>query len=166
MIAEGAEICFVDTNVFVYALSEDDPVRSARSQQLIAQLRSTGSLRTSTQVLSELFVTLTRKARTRLSPEAALEYMDQIAAWPVITPDYSAVRDACHLSASARVSFWDALVVVAASRAGAVRLYSEDLNSGQKLLGVEVVNPFRALKEFKGLMRKNASKHKFEGLDE
>ncbi|MGZ4839266.1 MAG: PIN domain-containing protein [Terriglobales bacterium] len=143
MSADGAEICFVDTNVFVYALTEDDPARSAKAQQLIAHLRSTRSLRTSTQVLSELFVTLTRKVRAPLSPAAALEYLDQIAAWPVIAPDYSAVRDACQLSTSARVSFWDALVVIAASRAGAVRLYSEDLNAGQKLLGVEVVNPFR-----------------------
>jgi predicted nucleic acid-binding protein len=144
MSADPAEICFVDTNVFVYALTEDDPVRSAKAQQLIARLRSTQSLRTSTQVLSELFVTLTRKVRTPLSPAAALEYLDQIAAWPVVAPDFSAIRDACQLSASAKLSFWDALVVVAASRASATRLYSEDLNPGQRLLGVEVVNPFRS----------------------
>ena len=136
--------CFVDTNVFVYALADDDPTRAATAQELIAHLCSTQSLRTSTQILSELFVTLTRKVRAPLSPEVALEYLDQIAAWPVIAPDYSAIRDACQLSTSAKVSFWDALIVVSASRAGAARLYSEDLNPGQKLLGVEIVNPFRA----------------------
>ena len=144
MSADAAEVCFVDTNIFVYALTEDDPTRSAQAQQLIAELRSTQSLRTSTQVLSELFVTLTRKVRTPLSPDAALDYLEQIAAWPVVAPDYAAVRDACQLSTSGRISFWDALIVVAASRAGAARLYSEDLNPGQKLLGVEVVNPFHA----------------------
>jgi predicted nucleic acid-binding protein len=41
------------------------------------------------------------------------------------------------------LSFWDALVVVAAARSGAKRLYTEDLQNGQMLLGVEVVNPFR-----------------------
>jgi predicted nucleic acid-binding protein len=143
MSADAAEICFVDTNVFVYALTGDDPARSAQAQQLIAQLRSAQALRTSTQVLSELFVTLTRKVRTPLSPRAALDYLDQIAAWPVISLDYTAIRDACQLSTSAKISFWDALIVVAASRAGAARLFSEDLNPGQKLLGIEVVNPFQ-----------------------
>ncbi len=143
MSADAAEICFVDTNVFVYALTDDDPARSAQAQQLIAQLRSAQALRTSTQVLSELFVTLTRKVPTPLSPRAALDYLDQIAAWPVTSLDYTAVRDACQLSTSAKISFWDALIVVAASRAGAARLFSEDLNPGQKLLGMEVVNPFQ-----------------------
>jgi predicted nucleic acid-binding protein len=36
------------------------------------------ALRTSTQVLQELFVTLTRKIRTRLTAEQALRYLDQI----------------------------------------------------------------------------------------
>lgn len=146
MSADRAAICFVDTNVFVYALTEDDPARSAKAQQLITQLRSTQSLRTSTQVLSELFVTLTRKVRRPLSSEVALEYLDQIAAWPVIAPDYSAIRDACQLSTSAKTSFWDALIVVSASRVGAARLYSEDLNPGQILLDVQIVNPFQALR--------------------
>jgi predicted nucleic acid-binding protein len=53
-----------------------------------------------------------------------------------------AIRDAVELSVSARLSFWDALVVVAAARLGAKRLYSEDLQDGQTILGLEVVNPF------------------------
>jgi len=46
------------------------------------------------------------------------------------------------LSSSAIFSFWDALVVVAAARSGAKRVYTEDLQAGQVVLGVEVVNPF------------------------
>jgi predicted nucleic acid-binding protein len=34
-------------------------------------------------------------------------------------------------------------VVVAAARAGTGVLYTEDLNDGQEILGVRVVNPFR-----------------------
>lgn len=46
------------------------------------------------------------------------------------------------LSRDAVLSFWDALVVVAASHSGAGILYTEDLNNGQVLRGVRVVNPF------------------------
>jgi len=38
---------------------------------------------------------------------------------------------------------WDALVVAAARCCGAARIYTEDLDAGQQLLGVEIVNPFR-----------------------
>jgi len=47
------------------------------------------------------------------------------------------------LSAGASLSFWDALVVVAAARSGAKLLYTEDLQDGQSIFDVEVVNPFR-----------------------
>jgi predicted nucleic acid-binding protein len=43
-----------------------------------------------------------------------------------------------------RASFWDALVAVAAAKSGAKRRYTEGLQDGQVILGVEVVNPFRA----------------------
>lgn len=46
------------------------------------------------------------------------------------------------LSASARISFWDALVVTAAARMGAELLLSEDLSHGQMIAGVRIVNPF------------------------
>ena len=41
-----------------------------------------------------------------------------------------------------RLSFWDALIVAAASNAGAVMLYTEDLNHGQVMEGVRIHNPF------------------------
>ena len=73
---------------------------------------SARSLRLSTQILQEAFVTLTRKVKTPLSPNQAIRYLDQLAVFPVIAPDYPAVRDAAELAASARLSFWDVLVVV------------------------------------------------------
>ncbi len=142
MNADPAAASFVDTNVLVYALSADDKRRSPIAQRLVRELMAAQAFHTSTQVLQELYVTLTRKVRTPLRPEQALRYLDQLAVWPVVVPDYSAVRDAVELSASATLSFWDALVVVAAARSGAKRVYTEDLQDGQTILGVEVVNPF------------------------
>ena len=133
---------FVDTNVLVYALAADDDARATIAQQLLRRLMRARTLRLSTQVLQELFVTLTRKVQKTLSPGQAIRYLDQLAVFPVFSPDYPAVRDAAELSASAKLSFWDSLVVVSAARMGAPRLYSEDFNEGQSIFGVEVVNPF------------------------
>ena len=149
MSADAPPASFVDTNVLVYALAADDPKRSPVAQQLLRELMATQTLHTSTQVLQELFVTLTRKVRTPLTAEQALRYLDQIAVWPVAVLDYGAVRAAIELCCSSSLSFWDALVVVAAARSGAKRLYTEDLQDGQIIIGVEVVNPFRGSKRMK-----------------
>ena len=142
MSADPMPACFVDTNVLVYAVAGDDAKRSPVAQKLVRELMTMQVFRTSIQVLQELFVTLTRKVRTPLTTEQAARYLDQIAAWPVIVLDYRAMRDAIELSASAKLSFWDALIIVAAARSGARRLYTEDLRDGQTVLGVEIVNPF------------------------
>lgn len=144
MSADTPSASFLDTNVLVYTLAADDARRSPIAQGLVRELMLSKTLHTSTQVLQELFVTLTRKVRTPLTAEQALRYLDQIATWPVAILDYDAVRAAIQLSSSKSLSFWDALVVVAAARSGAKRLYTEDLQHGQVILGVEVVNPFRS----------------------
>jgi predicted nucleic acid-binding protein len=134
---------FVDTNVLVYSLVRDHPAKHAAARQLLSTLIDEDRLRVSTQVLQELFVTLTRKTRQRCSAEEALQYLDDLTAWPLVIVDYPAIREAAQLSRDAVLSFWDALIVVAARRSGASTLYSEDLNTGQQILGVEIVNPFR-----------------------
>ena|SRR5579863_9742638 len=100
-------------------------------------------LRTGTQVLQELYVTLTRKGKSPMRPDAALRYIDQVEAWPVTVTDFKSVRRAIELSIGSMLSFWDALIVVSAECSGAKTLYSEDLQAGQELLGVRIVNPFQ-----------------------
>ena len=52
------------------------------------------------------------------------------------------IQDAIDCSILNELSFWDALILAAASAAGCSTLYSEDLNAGQTILGVRVQNPF------------------------
>jgi predicted nucleic acid-binding protein len=144
MSVDGGGGSFLDTNVLVYAIAADDPKRSPIAQDLLRKLMLDRSLRTSTQVLQELYVTLTRKGKFPMSPAAALRYIDQVAAWPVAVTDFKSVRRAIELSIASMLSFWDALIVVAAESSGARTLYSEDLQAGQVLLGVRIINPFAA----------------------
>ena len=99
-------------------------------------------LRVSTQVLQELFVTLTRNVRRPCSIEEALAVLEDLTAWPLMVVDYAAIRAAVGLAHQAKLSFWDALIVVTAARSGAAVLYTEDLNDGQEILGVRIRNPF------------------------
>jgi predicted nucleic acid-binding protein len=143
MSAESDEDSFVDTNIFLYRLADDDPRRSPIAAALIDRLVASGALRTSTQVLQELYVNLVRKARVGLSPDRALRYLDEIAQSPVWVNEYSDIRRAVQLTTEVNLSFWDALIVVAAANSGAKRLYSEDMQDGRVILGVRIVNPFR-----------------------
>ena len=52
------------------------------------------------------------------------------------------IQEAIDGSILNQLSFWDSLILAAASSAGCSTVVSEDLNSGQIVLGVKVQNPF------------------------
>ena len=135
---------FVDTNVLVYAFDKSSSPKKLVAQQLLNKLMENDQFRVSTQVLQELFVTLTRKVSQPCSIREALEILEDLTAWPLMIVDYEAIRMAGGLADQAKLSFWDALAVVAAARSGATTLYTEDLNNGQEILGVRIRNPFAA----------------------
>ena len=135
---------FVDTNVLVYAFDKGSSPKKRVAQRLMDELMEQNRLRVSTQVLQELFVTLTRKVSQPCSSAKALAVLDDLTAWPFLVIDYAAIRAAAGLAGQAKLSFWDALVVVATSRTGSTVLYTEDLNDGQEIFGVRISNPFAA----------------------
>jgi len=142
MSDSSSEPVFVDTNVLVYAVAYGD-ARSAAAQSLLRDLVLREALRTSTQVLQEFFAVATRKIKLPLTTDRALEFLDAWAVCPVVLLDCPAIREAAKLSADRQLSFWDSLILVAARRSGAKRIYTEDLQHGQTILGVQVINPFR-----------------------
>jgi predicted nucleic acid-binding protein len=96
----------------------------------------------STQVLSEFFWVATRKLN--LDPRAAREGVRQMAMHRVVPVDHRLVLRATDTALSARLSIWDALIVEAAATAGSDHLLTEDLNDGQTIRDVQVINPFLA----------------------
>jgi predicted nucleic acid-binding protein len=59
-----------------------------------------------------------------------------------VTASPATVLDALDLHALHQLSFWDALIVQAASQSGCAQLLTEDLRAGALIAGVRVVNPF------------------------
>jgi predicted nucleic acid-binding protein len=132
---------FVDSNVLIYAHDVDAGRKRDVAKALLRDLwlARTGVL--STQVLHEFYVNVTRKIRTPLSKADARAVVGTYVPW-CIQPETSDVNEAFRIEDEARLSFWDALIVAVAARSGATRLLSEDLNPGQVISGVTVVNPF------------------------
>jgi predicted nucleic acid-binding protein len=133
---------FVDTNILVYAEDRDAGRKHEVARDLIVDLWNSRDGVLSVQVLQELYVTLTRKVRRPLSAARAAELVREYLAWRVVDNDGALLIGAMALQQKGSLSFWDALIVEAASAAGCQRLYSEDLNPGQRFGAVEIVNPF------------------------
>lgn len=133
---------FLDTNVLVYSVDPFEDTKRRIAINLIDRLGSSNHISTSTQVLQEFFAVTTRKREPPFSAREALANIDDLTRWPIHQVDPDTIRRAGLLSEEAQLSFWDALIVVSASLCGAETLYTEDLNHGQTILGVKVVNPF------------------------
>jgi len=133
--------CFLDTNIFVYAAAghRAEPTKCKRALELI----ESANFGISTQVLQEFYVTVVRKIQAPLTPEKALEWIEQLDAFPCLSLDSSFVKIAAETSVRHHLSYWDGAIVAAAETMGAGILYSEDLNHGQRYGCVQVVNPFR-----------------------
>jgi predicted nucleic acid-binding protein len=136
-------LAFFDTNVLVYADDASLPKKQERAIALFAHHLSHGTAVVSLQVLQEYFVAATRKLG--LAPELAQRKVEILARGKVVRFEASDVIAAIELHRLTQVSLWDSLIVHAARSAGAVVLYSEDLQPGAILGGVRVVNPFAAV---------------------
>ena len=132
---------FLDTNILIYAHDTTAGEKHARARDLTARLWREGGGCLSIQVLQELYVTLVRKVED-VTPETARELVESYTHWRLHRPTGRDVVAAIDLHQRQQVSFWDAMVVHSAATLGCERLYSEDLNAGQSLAGVRVVNPF------------------------
>ncbi|MGB8436138.1 MAG: PIN domain-containing protein [Burkholderiales bacterium] len=133
---------FFDTNVLVYAFDSSAPEKQNRALDLFNVLALKGDAVLSTQVLQEFFVVTTRKLAIPLSSERAEEIVGQFAQLPTVVIDPDLILQAIRVTRAHQVSFWDALLIAAAKFAGATELLTEDLQHGQTIEGVRIVNPF------------------------
>jgi predicted nucleic acid-binding protein len=133
---------FIDSNILVYGQDSRHPEKQRVAQALAAQLVETGNGVVSTQVLQEFYVAVTEKLG--VAPLAAKAVLKTFSAFEIVQVTPELVQEAVDCSILSQLSFWDALVIVAADAAGCTTLYSEDLNPGQVVLGVKVLNPFAA----------------------
>ena len=131
---------FIDTNVWVYALGGQDHVKKGIAIDLIAKSFRDDAICVSSQVLKE-FANFAFKKTAKTA--------GQINAMLAKIASYGYVSDTRELISSGvtgkevwQVGFYDALILAAANKAGCAKIYTEDLNDGQRYGAVTAVNPF------------------------
>jgi predicted nucleic acid-binding protein len=134
---------FIDTNVLVYAHDTDADDKHTRAKTLLTDLWESRDGCLSTQVLQEFYAVVTRKFKPAMPRLKARAIVAAYGEWCEVATEPQLIVAASRLEEEHTLSFWDALIVQAAIRAGAERLVSEDLQDGRRLGALTIENPFR-----------------------
>lgn len=130
-------LAFFDTNVIVYAFTDDPKALITR------ELLQMGGV-ISVQSLNELSnVMLRKQRRSWIDIHAAIGFVrDQCGA--IVSLDDALHRDGLRVAERYRLSIYDGMIVSAALAARCDTLYSEDMHDGLVFDGrLRIVNPFR-----------------------
>ena len=130
---------FLDTNVLLYASGfsgANDP-RAANAMALLPDASY------SIQAFAEFAARATRGPNPwqweRVDALIA-EFTNLSRLVVSITPEIA--ESARRIARDHRVAYYDAQMIAAAASISAARLYTEDMNHGERIAGVEIINPF------------------------
>jgi len=132
---------FFDTNILIYAVDEGETEKYELSGELVEAHLVDGDGMISVQVLRE-FYSAARKLRRPLSDEQARAMVEYFSTFRTLPEDTRMVLGAAQRSQELVLSFWDTLIVEAALKGGADRLFTEGMQHGQLIEGMRVENPF------------------------
>ncbi len=133
---------FVDTNILVYSRDLSEPVKGEVARTLVRSLWQNRNGRISTQVCSEYFVTVTKKLSAPMNEQEAWDDVEDLMAWNPVPISQECLKIGRQVQLRYRLSWWDSLIVAAASISGCEKIYTEDLNHRQEYLGMQIINPF------------------------
>jgi predicted nucleic acid-binding protein len=134
---------FLDTNIFVYSATDDDPAKARVATELIRKALTTHKGAVSYQVVQEFFNLALKRFEHRMNFEDRQEYLARVFR-PLlkIHSSLALYEEALRLHAANKLQWYDALIVGAARESDCAILYSEDLQHGQKFGSLKIVNPF------------------------
>ena len=118
--------------------------KKERALELIGSALQNSSGLISTQVIQEFLNVASRKFASPLNTEDSKTYLNLVLG-PLcqVFPDQALYEAALDLQQETRYSFYDALILAGALRGECEVLYSEDLQTGQQVRGLKIINPFK-----------------------
>ncbi|WP_420644981.1 PIN domain-containing protein [Candidatus Leptofilum sp.] len=141
MPVEPASLCFVDSNLWLYAmLPQDDQSKETLAKQLITDNHD--NIVISTQVINEITNNLLRKGN--FTEHAIRNTIRSLYDDFQVIPMSQAIQErASELREKYSLSHYDGLIVAAALLSSATILYSEDMHDSLVIENqLPIVNPF------------------------
>jgi len=136
------DLVFVDTNTVVYTRDRRDPWKAGRAAEWLTLLERTRSLVVSPQVLNEAYSVGVRKF-PGAGRDAVAEWVSAFVPFCTAPMDGRVFATALGVEREFRFSWWDSLILASALRAGCAYLLSEDMQHGQTVGSLRVIDPFR-----------------------
>ena len=135
-------LVFVDTNVLLHTYDDRDKAKQARAREWVTWCWKAKAGRISTQVLNELYNNAITKFRKTVTVHQARTEVRRLRLWQPPHLDTYTVDGAWDLQDRYALGYWDALILSSAHQQGCTYLLSEDLQHGQMMDAVKVINPF------------------------
>jgi predicted nucleic acid-binding protein len=135
--------CFVDSNVLVYARDLTERDKQERATQWIETLGRAGAGRLSYQVLVEAYSALTPPNKPHMASATARKYIANFHHWGPLAVGDSVIKAAWEVQDRFAFNWWDCLIVAAARLSDCGYILTEDLQHGQDLDGLVVLDPFQ-----------------------
>ena len=134
---------FLDANVFIDLFDDADEHKRTVAERIVSEALTNGHAVVSYQVVQEALNVMTR--RLGASTDDARRFLEAVLdpLWQ-IGPSADLYGAALDVRGRYGFSFYDALIVASALAAGCTRLLSEDLQHGQRVGDLTIVDPFRA----------------------
>jgi predicted nucleic acid-binding protein len=132
---------FIDSNVFLYTRDADSPQKSGTCSGWVKELTARRLGIVNLQVLNEVTNVMLRKRR-EFSAEKVFSWADELRQFGETPIGNETTRAARKLHLDSGYSWWDCLLLGSALELGCSHFLSEDLQDGQKIGGLTIINPF------------------------
>lgn len=135
---------FLDTNIFIYSLDRIDARKAKVAMQIIREYAARGNGVISFQVVQEFFNVAFKKFPATMTTDDGTAYLLTVLR-PFLAVNSSIALHSAALTICSRyqLSWYDSVILAAASEADCSIIYTEDLQHGAKINGVRIENPFR-----------------------
>ena len=132
---------FLDTNVLVYASTEQDARKRSIAELLIDESIRNGNGAISFQVLREFANVMFKKFG--LAADEVRRTLSIFGDLPRVRESEETLYRGMEIKERYGIPFYDALIVASAEAAGCDTIYSEDMADGAVYGSVHVVDPFK-----------------------
>jgi len=134
---------FLDTNIIIYAYSDDEPEKQERANMILEEYES--QITISTQVINELSNNLFRKFKLDAEAvEAVVLELDNN--FPIVDFNLQTQLKAIKIKERYKLQFYDSMILATALENGCNIIYSEDMQNGQIIENqLTIINPFEGI---------------------
>lgn len=134
---------FIDTNILVYSFDHENVKKQGIAQNLISDALSQSKGLISYQVVQEFMNVALKKFKVPFNKNDCQKYLTIVL--EPLCEVYSSIdlyHKALEIVERWQYSFYDSLIIAAALKSECSIIFTEDLQHGQKIYELDIVNPF------------------------